>query len=401
VHGVDTGTVQATGTLTATAAQTIDIVGPGRVSITNAGTIQNTAAGGRAIDSDIEPINRAVILNNSGLIQSEGGAVRIQSVGDAIGFISSPSIQIGNTGTIKSTVGGIGIDVDDQGHLIAVQLSNNGLIQATDGSGVRASGNTNIQNLGTIQSQIGAGGYGAYDGVTGVAGTFVGNLPGGTIIGVRNGVSSSGALNVQNNYAGGPALSTITGQNGAGIQTDGTLELINNGNITGAVSHLARNGDGDGVNAKLTVIISNAGRIQGTGSLDNTSEGISAGGGLVSNGGTIIGANNGILISDGAGGSAVAATSLSNNGTITGNAGYGVRFIGAFNDTFSNSGTISGTVAAVDLGDGDDTLNLGAGSSITGLMNGGAGSDTINLSGTGALANTTNFETLNVANQAS
>ena len=65
----------------------------------------------------------------------------------------------------------------------------------------------------------------------------------------------------------------------------------------------------------------------------------------------------------------------------------------------TNSGTITGgTAGAIDMGDGNDTLTLLAGSVITGTVDGGAGIDAIVLGGTGngTFAGAVNFESLAV-----
>ena len=48
--------------------------------------------------------------------------------------------------------------------------------------------------------------------------------------------------------------------------------------------------------------------------------------------------------------------------------------LGDFSDTFTNSGTVGG---AIHLGAGDDVLNIGTGSAVTGTIDGGAGVDTM------------------------
>jgi len=59
-----------------------------------------------------------------------------------------------------------------------------------------------------------------------------------------------------------------------------------------------------------------------------------------------------------------------------------VRLVGTQDDLVANSGTISGTVAALDLGGGNDTLRLDTGSVIGGLADGGDGFDTLEVLGT-------------------
>ncbi len=71
-------------------------------------------------------------------------------------------------------------------------------------------------------------------------------------------------------------------------------------------------------------------------------------------------AANGILIDDSNGGSAVAATSILNEGFIHGSNGFAVRIVGDFNDVITNTGSgaiiSEGTSATIDMGGGNDTL---------------------------------------------
>lgn len=70
-------------------------------------------------------------------------------------------------------------------------------------------------------------------------------------------------------------------------------------------------------------------------------------------------------------------------------------------DTVSNVGTIfSGSGTAIDLRAGNDILNLGTGSKITGLVDGGAGTDSLVLFGQGSDGNIfQNFETLTMVGE--
>ena len=66
-------------------------------------------------------------------------------------------------------------------------------------------------------------------------------------------------------------------------------------------------------------------------------------------------------------------------------------------DTITNSGTISGTVDSILLGDGNDTLHILTGSVISGTVDGGAGTDTVNLSGSGTFDGAINFENMTIS----
>ncbi len=151
------------------------------------------------------------------------------------------------------------------------------------------------------------------------------------------------------------------------------------------------NGDGDGVDIDLTGTVVNFGIIEGTGAggVDsggnpNNSEGIAMGGGSIVNaqGALISGATRGILIDNGAGGSAVGATTIENAGTIQGLAGPAITIVGTFANSITNSGLITsaGASPVIGTGVGNDTLtNSGT---ITGSVDLGGGANTFsNLAG--------------------
>lgn len=285
---------------------------------------------------------------------------------------------------------------------------------------------------------------------------------------VVNGVTTSG-INILNpvviNYAGGQ----ITGNNGSGVGLDGHGVVFNYGLISGnyagagniydheGLGLTTSNGDGDGVDIDGIAYIENAGRIEGTGAggLDsggnpNGADGIAAGGGTLINlaGASIFGQSKGILIDDGANGSAIAsgrgtatanggAAYISNAGSIVGEQGTAIGLVGDFADSLLNlaGGVISGgahslrvdetnsstAAASVQMGDGNDSLlnagliegknglavDLGAGDDrlvllgsgrFIGQVDGGSGVDQLLLddSAGGSFANSNNFELLQV-----
>ncbi|MBP7566347.1 MAG: autotransporter outer membrane beta-barrel domain-containing protein [Burkholderiaceae bacterium] len=274
------------------------------------------------------------------------------------------------------------------------------------------------------------------------------------------------------NYAGG----TITGNNGSGVGIDGHAVVINHGTITGNYAGAGNifnhpsdssngagagltiaNGDGDGVDIDGTAYIENWGTIRGTGAggfdsgnNPNGADGIAAGGGTIINhtGAVIFGQTKGILIDDGAAGTAVAAgrgtadaqgaaAIIVNDGRIEGATGVAIGLVGDFadriengpngviigglnarpadqegstaaaaavqmgagNDLLINAGRIEGRNGlAIDLGSGDDTLRLLAGSTIVGTIDGGQGIDLLQTQGTQRFAAGTlvNFERFTV-----
>ncbi len=209
---------------------------------------------------------------------------------------------------------------------------------------------------------------------------------------------------------------TITGRNGSGVGSDGTASVTNFGTITGGFTAGVDNsgpiplqglpdgtsdGDGDGIDVDGQATIVNHGTIQGTGAgghgsdgLPNTSEAIAAGGGTITNnaGATIIGAGLGILIDDSSQGPAPFLTTITNLGTIAGTASIGIRIISNFADLIVNSGTISGGGGtAIQFGAGNNTLRLGATSTINGLSDGEGGTNTLDYSTFGAAGVTVNL----------
>jgi len=135
----------------------------------------------------------------------------------------------------------------------------------------------------------------------------------------------------------------------------------------------------------LTLI--NNGVVEGTGAggsgsdgFFNTSEGIAAGGGSITNnaGAIIRGVGLGVLIDNSSQGNAPAQTTIINRGTISGQTGIGIRIVSTFADSVTNFGTISGGAGlAILFGAGNNVLRIGNGSTMTGASNGGAGVDTL------------------------
>ena len=397
VTGTDTGTVQGGGTLNVTGTA-ITWSGPSPapgVVINNFGTISATV---RALDTSGGSTVRNFTLNNNAgaLITSVNDAFRIDS------NVGTSTIAINNSGTIVSTGGGQGLDFDAIASTAAnVTITNfaSGVIRGEANDGIRPGQGALVTNFGLITSNGTVGS--SNDGVDLQArsATIV-NKTGGTISGFRHGITAGVDVNVTNE-----ASATIIGRNGSGVGSDGSGTVVNYGRITGAHSGTG-NGDGDGVDIDLIGKITNFGIIEGTGAggvdrggLPNASEGIAMGGGTIHNaaGALISGANHGILVDDGSGGSGVGVTTITNAGTIHGLNGFGIKLVGNFNDVITNSGTISGSNGlAIDMGAGNDTLNIRTGSDIVGTMDGGPGTDTVNLAGIGTFGNSVNFELLNV-----
>ncbi|MDB5654813.1 MAG: hypothetical protein JWQ94_2426, partial [Tardiphaga sp.] len=399
VSGTDTGTVASGGTLRSTSGTaTIGWNGASTgVVITNSGTIDNTG-GGRVIDATGAVANRSFTFLND-----VGGVVRATQ-NDVFRFnlaLASGTILIDNAGLIQAAgtgFAGAGQALDFRGMTGAATLTilnrASGIIESLTDDAVRPGVNATINNFGIIRSfgaNTSGGANGSADGIDagGNLGVVVNNQAGGLISGARHGITADNGITV-NNAAG----ATIIGRNGSGVGSDGTGAVTNYGRITGAYAGAGNifnsdgvaqvNGDGDGVDIDFIATILNYGTIEGTGAggydsgnRANNSEGISIGGGAVTNFGLISGASYGIVVNndsntDGSR-SGVAATTIINNqgGTIVGLNGYAIRLenktgTGADNDIIINRGTIIGNgaipdpTAVVRLGSGAvDTNSVG------------------------------------------
>ena len=104
------------------------------------------------------------------------------------------------------------------------------------------------------------------------------------------------------------------------------------------------------------------GNITYSGAFDITTIGLSGGSLTVANGQTLSSDSATTITGSGSN------ETVTNNGTIAGSAE-----LGGGNDNFANNGSVLGSVL---LGEGDDRFADGAGSSVTGMVDGGAGNDT-------------------------
>ncbi|AMS15208.1 autotransporter outer membrane beta-barrel domain-containing protein [Pseudomonas chlororaphis] len=382
--------------------------------IYNSGQIIST--GSLAIDISHNPLwsmSRYYIQNNAGsLIQGEDAAIRITDHTASYALIE-------NSGTIRS-LNGEGLELRQAGWFLDGALAINragGLIHSTFNDGIKAGNQSSFLNYGEISTGDVRSASDEFDGIDiGTAqGALVDNR--GLISGGRHGVVISQDGLVENR-------GTLTGRNGAGVFSDTDADVRNQlgGVITGGASGLLPDVDGDGVRVGKSVRLWNEGAIQGTGARGvnqygkaNTSEGISAGGGfIIFNSGfpratgephsLISGANNGILIDDGNGGSAFSSIQVYNYGIIRGLDGFGVKFVGDFADEVENDGLISGTNGlALDMGGGDDTLRLRTKSRFEGLVDGGTGHNLLIMGNeqdyqynSGSFGESRNFQALEV-----
>jgi uncharacterized protein YhjY with autotransporter beta-barrel domain len=381
LSGTQTGTVETGATLRSTSS-TATIIWNGAstgVVVTNSGIIENTSTG-RTIDASGAVANRTfTFLNNI-------GAVVRAAQNDALRFnlaMTSGDIVIDNAGLIQAGGTGyvaLGQALDFRGMSAATGATMTiinratGVIEALTDDAVRPGRNAVINNFGIIRSfgaNTSGGANGTSDGIDtgGNIGVVVNNGAGGLISGARHGITADTDVTV-NNAAGG----TIIGRNGSGVGSDGAGTVTNYGRITGGYAGVGNifnsdgvaqiNGDGDGVDIDNAATIINYGIIEGTGAggfdsgnRANTSDGISIGGGTITNFGTISGATYGIIVNKDTNldRSGVAATTITNNvgGTIIGQNGFAIRLenktgTAADNDTIVNRGTVIGNGAIPD-----------------------------------------------------
>jgi outer membrane autotransporter protein len=391
------------------------------VTINNNGTIwqrggvnaDGDAAGlksGQAID--LEKASKATINNGS---STNANAIIRADGDDAIRAGNNTTIN--NYGTIVSN-GKVNTSCPDylaSACDLTADYGANDAIDAKESTGVV------VNNFGTIS--------GPRHGITADVDVAVNNAAGAVIIG-RNGsgVGSDGTGTVVNRglisgrYAGpGNIYEHLSGSNG---------------------ETTAANGDGDGVDIDGIGTVKNYGRIEGlggggmdSGGRPNGGDGVAMGGGTIENhaGATIWGKSNGILVDDGANGTdnttitqgrgtadtAGGIVSILNDGAITGDQKVAIGLVGDFGDTLINGSTgvitgganavrvdelLSATPAAavqmgggndtltnygriegkngmaIDMGDGDDIVNL-YGGSIVGTIDGGSGNNLLHTNG--------------------
>jgi len=460
----ETGTVNA-GKSLSVGGSTADVTLSGGTvvtptTLTNNGTIQQTGSG-RAVQQLTGSTNAVLVINNN------AGAVISTANNDTVAAgtgsgTTVTSVSLINAGTIQSAAGGQAVNFNKitSG---ANSVVNSGLIKAVGSDAVRPGVNGTVTNSGTILStQVAGSGSDGID-VQNNTGVVVTNNTGGLIEGGRHGITGGAATSavtftttVTNN-----AGATIQGDNGSGLNLDGfnanqTATVVNHGLITGN----GVTGDGDGIDSDGLINLTNTGVIRSINAFSSTtpaqSEGISVGGGTITNSGTIEGlvaagnlnaVGRGIsLLGNDITTGALAGTreAIYGNATVTNLAGGLIRGdsdsaiavdgpasgftvtidnqagatlrgggtvnaalrTGADNDVVTNGGLIDGSSGgkAIDLGGGNDGLTITGGSAVVhGGMDGGAGTDSLTFN-LGAPTNTftqngaiTHFEHIEVA----
>jgi autotransporter-associated beta strand protein len=279
----------------------VGVTGNG-ATIDNQGAILQSGAGSNA--------NRAIRDNTgvSGLVINNGSATNAAALiqtadGDVVQMNKAKSsVTLNNYGSMISSNASAGgsqaVDFNAMTGANVVYNYATGLLKALEADAVRPGANGVVNNWGRIVSATATGG--SSDGVDAQAnsGIVVNNNAGGTIAGGRHGITGGAAdagttfKTTVVNLPGG----TIRGDNGSGINLDGfnakQSAVVTNG---GLIAGNGVTGDGDGVDVDGLVTLINTGVIRSLNAFGAPadgpafSEGMSVGGGTITNSGTIEG----------------------------------------------------------------------------------------------------------------
>ncbi len=296
----NTGTVTATGMLSVSGSAVAVAVTGNNATLNNLGTIKQTGTGRVIRDNagvSTFVVNNGNLGNNSALLQSADADVIQMAKPNA-------SVTLNNYGALISlNASAGGAQAVDFNAVTGANVVNNfagGLLKATDADAVRPGLNGVVNNAGTIKSNIVKPDGSGSDGVDAQSNTGVQifNLPAGLIEGGRHGITG-GQADASANFTisvSNSASAVISGLNGSGINLDGfngkqIATIDNHGTITG----YGVSGDGDGIDADGLAYITNSGVIRSLNAFSKPadglaySEGISIGGGSITNSGVIEG----------------------------------------------------------------------------------------------------------------
>ncbi len=318
-----TGNVAAGAALSVSGSSVAVTFTGNNASVTNLGTMLQTGTGRMLRDNT--GVTGLVVTNGN----SSNSTALMQSA-DADVFqmnVAGGSVTLNNYAQMISVNAGKGgaQAVDFNAITTGANTINNfinGVMKATDADAVRPGLNGVLNNYGSILSVVttdtGSDGIDLQNN----SGATITNYGTGSITGARHGITGGAKDNTLSflasitNNAGG----TITGNNGSGINLDGfnnkqVVTISNAGTIMGT----GVTGDGDGVDVDGIANITNTGIIRSANSFSAVagspgfSEGITIGGGTVTNSGTIEG-----LVSPGNNNALGRGISLSGNDITTG-----------------------------------------------------------------------------------
>jgi autotransporter-associated beta strand protein len=420
----DKGTISAGSSLTNGDDKVAITITGDNATLNNFGTILQTGTG-RAI-RDNTGIKNLTINNAAGALMQTADADVIQMNKAKAGVTLNNS---GSMISLNASAGGAQA-VDFGAITSGANVINNltgGLLKATDADAVRTGVNGVVNNSGKIQSNITKSDGKGSDAIDAqnASGLQVFNLSGGVIEGGRHGITGAQldtatafALNVSNS-----AGATISGLNGSGINVDGFNSkqlaiIVNNGIISGQ----GMTGDGDGIDVDGLVDITNGGTIRSINAFSAVadsmafSEGISVGGGRISNSGLIEGlvsagntnavgrgitlAGNDLAAGGREGLYADATVTNLSGGVIRGQSDSGIVVVGAASGhtvtIYNNSGASifgGGSLNAAILGNADNTVIV-SGGIINGASSGkaielGSGKNSVTITG-GAISGSIN-----------
>jgi hypothetical protein len=294
-----TGTITSTGTLNVSGSN-VAVTFTGSATFTNNGLLEQSGSA------------RALRDNTGGITESVTNTGTIETVGDDAYQVNKAgsTVTLTNSGLIEATGAGQGLDWAALNTNTGTNtIINTGTITAADSDAVRPGQNGTVQNDGLIKSTPGDSGNDGIDGQNNLTITVINasaNTTSSTIEGARHGITNGDAkdnitMTITNN-----ALGTIKGDNGSGINIDGfatngvtteTVTVINHGLIQGNGNTILTGettADGDGVDVDGVVNITNTGTIVslnsvGTSTETENSEGITVGGGTITNSGLVAG----------------------------------------------------------------------------------------------------------------
>ena len=426
----DTGTVTTSGSLTVGGGAVAVTITGNNATLNNQGAIRQTGSG-RAIRDNTGATGLVIINGGAG----NASALMQTADADVIQMAkANASVTLNNYGSmisLNASAGGAqAVDFSSiTGGANVVNNFGGGLLQASEADAVRAGVNGVVNNNGTIRSLTASGASSDGVDVQSNSGVKIFNGATGLIEGARHGVTggqdNAGASFVIDltNLAGG----VVRGNNGSGVNLDGfnknqTANIVNHGSIIGH----GITGDGDGLDVDGLATITNTGIIRSVNAFSAPadglaySEGVSFGGGAITNSGTIEGLvsagntnavgrgitlagndlNNGTreglygnaTITNQAGGlirgqsdSAIVAVGAASGHTVSifNNAGATIQGggtanaaikTGADNTVIVSGGNINGASSgkAIEMGGGNNSLTI-TGGNITGGINGGVG----------------------------
>ena len=399
----NTAQTLSSGTGSVTAGSTLDVhdgniavtVTGNNATIDNQGTIKQSGTGSNANRAirDNTGVSNLIVNNGS----STNSAALIQTAdGDVIQMNKAKSsVTLNNYGTMLSNNASAGgnqaVDFNAMTGANTVNNYATGVLKALEADAVRPGLGGTVNNWGTILSVTTTGS--SSDGIdmqsNDVTGVTINNNAGiieGGRHGITGGPSSASVaftLMVTNLFG-----ATIQGDNGSGINIDGfngkeVVTVKNGGLIVGN----GVTGDGDGVDVDGLVNLVNTGVIRSLNAVDPAgafSEGMSVGGGTITNSGTI----EGLVAAGNANAKGIGITLTGNDLTATTRDGlYGNATVTNLAGGLIRGSNSSGIVLKGNPSAFTATINNNAGATVQGggttdaAIQGGADAVTINNAG--------------------